>query len=162
MDLLARREHGREELAGKLKRRFAKREMPPGLLESTLDALEQEGLLSDTRFAESALRQLLGKGVGPLRLRQELTQRQLSPEARAHIQPSIDAVDWFAQAEAVYARKFGDTTACLENFDALQRERGRRGRFMQYRGFRLEHFQHLLEGLSITAGDKMNGSDDDL
>lgn len=153
MDLLARREHGREELAGKLRRRFAKREIAGGLIESALDDLQADGLLSDERYAESLLRQLLGKGVGPLRLRQELNQRGLSEAARSHIQPDIEAVDWFSLAEAVYEKKFGDRSA-PDDRDAFQREQMRRVRFMQSRGFHSEHFMCLIrESMRVTADD---------
>jgi regulatory protein len=159
MDLLARREHGREELASKLTRRFRKREPPTGLIDDTLDTLEAEGLLSDCRYAESLLRQLLAKGVGPLRLRQEILQRGLTSEARAHIQPDIEGADWCALAEDVYQKKFGGRESTLADFDALRKEQARRIRFMQYRGFCSEHFQHLIEALQMAGEEAV---DDDI
>ena len=154
MDLLARREHGRGELAGKLKRRFAKRELASGLIDEALDQLEADGLLDECRYAEVLLRQLLGKGIGQMRLRVELGQRGLNPKALAHIQPDIDQVDWFAQAEAVWAKKFGDDRALIGDYPTRQKALARRVRFMQYRGFRPEHFGHLIEAL--RAGDPDN------
>ncbi len=153
MDLLARREHGREELAGKLRRRFTKRDIAPGLIESALDALEADGLLSDERYAESLLRQLLSKGVGPMRLRQELKQRGLSEAARSHIQPDIDAVDWFALAETVYEKKFGERVSPADR-DDFRREQMRRMRFMQSRGFISEQFVDLIrEGMRSPSDE---------
>lgn len=151
MDLLARREHGRDELARKLKRRFAKREVPAGLIDEALDQLTADGLLDESRYAESLLNQLLSKGVGPLRLAAELNQRGLATTARAHIQPDVDAIDWFAQAETVWAKKFGGTALPRGDFATRQKELARRARFMQYRGFRPEHFSHLLEALKATS-----------
>ena len=46
MDLLARREHSRQELLQKLQRRVEK----PALLEESLDSLVMDNLLSDERF----------------------------------------------------------------------------------------------------------------
>ena len=59
MDLLARREHGREELATKLKRRFSKREVPSGLIDEALDQLEAEGALGGYHLLFAARAELL-------------------------------------------------------------------------------------------------------
>ena len=133
MDLLARREHSLRELRDKLKRRFP----DPELLMQELERLRDEHLQSDTRFAESFARQRLLRGQGPLRIRQEMRQRGLSD---AEISAALEAldVDWFELAAEVLEKKFGGLPA--EDL----KERARRGRFMQYRGFSLEHFQDLL------------------
>ena len=53
------------------------------------------------------------------------------------------AVDWDAEATVVYQKKYGGTP--IEgDWDARQRERGRRLRFMQYRGFGAEISQRLV------------------
>ena len=49
MDLLARREHGREELSRKLRRRGAEE----SLLGPVLDRLAEDGLLDESRYLES-------------------------------------------------------------------------------------------------------------
>jgi regulatory protein len=52
-------------------------------------------------------------------------------------------VDWEAEAAAVYEKKYGGVP--IEgDWDARQRERGRRLRFMQYRGFSPEVSQRLV------------------
>ena len=52
-------------------------------------------------------------------------------------------VDWEAEATVVYKKKFGG--APIEgDWDTRQRERGRRLRFMQYRGFGAEVSQKLV------------------
>ena len=60
MDLLARREHGRVELARKLRRRGASAE----LIEAALDRLCEEGLLSDARFLEAFVHSRARAGGG--------------------------------------------------------------------------------------------------
>ena len=50
MDLLARREHGVEELKLKLKRRFGREEDFDTVVTEQLQRLIDEDLLSDTRF----------------------------------------------------------------------------------------------------------------
>lgn len=134
MDLLARREHALEELRRKLLRRFADGE----LVDAILAQLAAENLQSDSRFAESFARQRVLRGYGPLRVRQEMRQKGLPDEA---IQAALEAlvVDWFEQAEQVYRKKFGPG----EPRDI--KDRARRTRFMQYRGFTAEQFGVLLE-----------------
>ena len=46
--------------------------------------------------------------------------------------------DWHQLAEATYVRKFG----ALPPEDL--KEKARRSRFMQYRGFAMDHYQHLF------------------
>ena len=92
---------------------------------------------SDGRFAESYARQRSGSGYGLLRVRQEMRERGLSDTVIASALESIEA-DWFALAEEAYRKKFGETPA------ADLKEKAKRVRFMQYRGFDSEHYQHLL------------------
>lgn len=132
MNLLARREHSRRELKQKLSRRFKNDEV----VEAELAILAAENLQSDERFAESFIRQRISRGHGPMRIRQEARQKGLSDDelecALEQEQP-----DWFELAEAVYRRKFGEVPP------ADVKERARRSRFMQYRGFSVEHFSAL-------------------
>ena len=134
MNLLARREHSQRELREKLKSRFAE----PELIEDVLAALANENLQSDQRFAESFVRQRLSRGYGPLRLRQEIKQRGLCDgdldAALASLEP-----DWIELAERCYRKKFGAGPA------ADIQEKARRGRFMSYRGFARDHYEHLVD-----------------
>jgi regulatory protein len=134
MDLLARREHSLSELRQKLRRRFGDER----LVEGELQRLAGEGLLSDERFGESFARQRVGRGYGPARLRLEMRGHGLSD---ADIESALESVgiDWCAQATAVYHKKFGSAPA------SDLRERARRARFMQYRGFDSDHYRHLLD-----------------
>jgi regulatory protein len=133
MDLLARREHSRRELRQKLHKRFPHHD----LIEEQLDRLADENLQSDSRYAESFLRQRVNRGYGPVRVRQEMRRKGIAdPDIHAAM-ASVD-VDWFHQAEQAWQRKFGATPA------ADIREKARRDRFMRYRGFDGEHYRHLL------------------
>ena len=134
MDLLARREHSRRELKQKLKKRYADEE----LIEEQLDRLAEEKLQSDTRFAASFLRQRVSRGHGPVRIRQEMRQRGIS-EVGVREAMEAESPDWFAQAEHTYRRKFGNLPA------SDIREKSRRSRFMHYRGYSVDHYQHLLD-----------------
>lgn len=133
MNLLARREHSVQELRNKLKRRFGDKSM----IDEQLSRLATEHLQSDARFAESYARQRVSRGYGPVRLREELRERGVS---EADVDVSIEelVIDWCALASDVLHKKYGAT--------APQdiKEKARRVRFMQYRGFTADHYQLLL------------------
>jgi regulatory protein len=137
MDLLARREHGRMELSRKLRSRGA----PPDLIEPALEKLADEGLLSEARYLESFVRMRANAGYGPLRIREELTQRGL---LREEIEQALrdSGFDWNEQLREVWLRKFGE-------LPGDQRERARQGRFLSYRGYPLDSIGRLLRGASF-------------
>jgi regulatory protein len=134
MNLLARREHSLGELRQKLLRRFD----DETLLETQLQKLVEENLQSDDRYAQSFARQRAGRGYGPGRVRQEMRRKALSDDA---INRAFEAaeLDWWALAEAVYRKKFGEPGR------VELKEKARRIRFLQYRGFAADHYQHLLD-----------------
>ncbi len=137
MDLLARREHGRVELARKLRLRGA----PAELIDPALDRLADEGLLSEARYLESFVRMRANAGYGPLRIREELVQRGLERQA---IEQALgdSGFDWRLQLHDVWSRKFGE-------LPRDPRERARQGRFLSYRGYPLDMIGRLLRGDSI-------------
>lgn len=137
MDLLARREHGRVELSRKLRARGAS----PELIEPALERLADQGLLSEARYLESYVRMRANAGYGPLRIREELTQRGLD---REDVEQALrdSGFDWGEQLRDVWSRKFG---ALPDD----QRERARQGRFLSYRGYPLDLIGRLLRGSSL-------------
>lgn len=134
MNFLARREHTLHELRKKLKRRFPDEQ----LIDEQLQQLVDENLQSDKRFAESFVRQRAARGKGPLRLRQEMRERGI-PAADYELTMEEADIDWCQVAAEVMLKKFGEA----KEIDI--KEKARRSRFMQYRGFNVEHFKHLLD-----------------
>jgi regulatory protein len=132
VDLLARREHSRLEL----ERKLATRGFPEAVIGPALDALEQSGLLVATRFTESFIRSRLAKGQGPVRIRAELTERGVRDAAEALRGSDID---WLATARAVLRKRFGAEPP------RDYRERAKRARFLQYRGFTADQVRAALE-----------------
>ncbi|HBX54316.1 recombination regulator RecX [Pseudomonas sp. UBA2684] len=135
MDLLARREHGRVELMRKLRKRGA----PDDLIEAALDRLADEGLLSEARYLESFVSYRARAGYGPLRIREELTQRGL---ARADVEQALrdSGIDWREQLADTWRRKFAG------ELPRDARERAQQGRFLSYRGYPLDLIGRLLRG----------------
>ncbi|OOV98578.1 recombination regulator RecX [Pseudomonas sp. MF4836] len=137
MDLLARREHGRVELTRKLRQRGAS----PEMIEEALDRLTEDGLLSEARYLESFVSYRARSGYGPLRIREELSQRGLQ---RGDIELALreSGIDWQEQLQDVWRRKFSGHLP----IDA--RERAKQGRFLSYRGYSMELINRLFSGRS--------------
>lgn len=137
MDLLARREHGRVELTRKLRQRGAE----PELIDAALDRLAEEGLLSEERYLESFISYRARSGYGPLRIREDLSQRGL---ARVDIERALGqcGFDWRLQLQEVWQRKFGQMP-----LDAKQR--AQQGRYLTYRGYSMEMVSRLLSGRDL-------------
>ncbi|MFP3518157.1 recombination regulator RecX [Pseudomonas sp. SIMBA_077] len=135
MDLLARREHGRVELTRKLLQRGACQDM----IDTALDRLTQEGLLSESRYLESYINYRAGSGYGPLRIREELSQRGLS---RVDIEEALreSGFNWQEQLQDTWRRKFAG------KLPKDAKERARQGRFLSYRGYTLEMIGRVLSG----------------
>jgi len=134
LDLLARREHSRRELARKL----GARGFPEGVIASALDDLERSGALAEARFTESFVRSRVAKGQGPARIRAELAQRGVAGE-------EVDGalreagVDWRETIRAVRQKRFGPV------LPRDYRERARQARFLEYRGFSSAEIRAALE-----------------
>lgn len=133
--LLARREHSRKELARKL---------APGAEAESLDALlarlEELGLLSDRRFAESYVRSHAGR-FGIARLRYDLSTKGIAAELADQALASLvegEAGDELARARELWLRRF--TAGPVD-----AREYGRQTRFLQGRGFSADTIRKLLK-----------------
>ncbi|QVW24538.1 recombination regulator RecX [Pseudomonas hormoni] len=135
MDLLARREHGRVELTRKLRQRGAL----PEMIDTALDRLTEEGLLSESRYLESFVSYRARSGYGPLRIREELSQRGLQ---RNDIELALreSGINWQEQLEDTWRRKFSG------HLPIDTRERAKQGRFLSYRGYSMEMISRLFSG----------------
>ena len=135
MDLLARREHGRVELARKLRQRGASDEH----IETALDRLSEEGLLSEARYLESFISYRARSGYGPQRIRDDLLQRGLN---RSDIEQVLrdSGIDWRAALHEVWQRKFSGQLPT----DA--REKAKQMRFLVYRGYPMDLVGQCLRG----------------
>jgi regulatory protein len=134
MNFLARREHTLRELQQKLKGRYA----DEGLIAIELERLADENLQSDARFAESFVRERANRGHGLIKVQHEMRERGLSDSDIGFALESA-GIDWFAVAKEVYIKKFGEAAS------ADMKEKAKRVRFMQYRGFDASHYRHIMD-----------------
>jgi regulatory protein len=133
LDCLARREHSTAELARKL----AARQFAPGAIESVLAELAAEGLLDDTRFAESFVHSRIQRGQGPQKIRAQLRERGIGEGQIGECLAEYDSL-WRERIEAVRRKRFGP------DLPADFRERSRQMRFLQQRGFTPEQIGALF------------------
>ncbi len=133
MDLLARREHSRDELCRKLQ----KAGFESDVAFDAIAALGRDGLQSDERFVESFVQSRINQGKGPARIRAELGQKGV---ADAVVDQAIEnsAADWYQLARETRRRKFGSEQP--SEFS----EKARQMRFLQYRGFESDHIQSAV------------------
>jgi regulatory protein len=135
MNLLARREHSFQELFNKLNKRFAEY---PDILLRELQKLNEEGLQSDLRMVEAFVRSRINRGQGPIKISSDLRARGIS-DALVEIGIRDADVDWFALVADVAERKFGSA-------EVIElKEKARRVRFLQQRGFSFEHINAVLD-----------------
>jgi regulatory protein len=130
--LLGRREHSRAELAGKLAPQAESSEA----LARVLDVLEVKKQLSDERYAEERARQL-GRKYGAERVRRDLLERGVAAGTATRLAAAQARGD-VERARAILERKFRGAAA------ATARERARRMRFLQGRGFSPETIRCAL------------------
>ncbi|MFC3284411.1 regulatory protein RecX [Litchfieldella rifensis] len=134
--LLARREYSRAELEARL----AAKGHAVAEIATCLDALLEQGLQSDARFAESFIRSRVSRGQGPVKIRAELGNRGVSRElvgaALAECEAS-ESLDWYELACQALTRRYAGPADS-------PRERARRERFLAGRGFDFDQVQHAL------------------
>jgi regulatory protein len=139
--LLARREHTRAELARKLAPAAASSDA----LKTLIDQLSSRAQLSDERYAEARAHQLSRK-FGAARVRRELVAKGIERETAARFAADVEKTD-LERARAILARKYrGPATA--------PKERMRRARFLQSRGFSPDVIRGALGRFSAAAREE--------
>ncbi|MCJ0765791.1 recombination regulator RecX [Variovorax terrae] len=129
--LLSAREYSRAEL----ERKLASFEEEPGQLARALDELQAKGFIDEQRVVESVIHRRAAR-VGTARIRQELQNKGLDPEAVLDAVAGLQATE-LARAREVWRKKFGEPPA-----DAA--ERGRQMRFLASRGFGAEVVRRVV------------------
>lgn len=137
MDLLARREHSRQELQQKL----VSRGFDEALTGEVIDGLADENLQSDERYTEAYVNERTGKGFGPLYIRQALRNRGIDDHL---IDQYLDWNDpqWTRLAAEVGQQRFG----VIESGD--RQTYARAVRFLQQRGFSGEQVRRALRAVN--------------
>ncbi|MEJ2367314.1 MAG: RecX family transcriptional regulator [Acidobacteriota bacterium] len=130
--LLARRDHGREELRVKL----ARRGFEDDKIAAALDALDRAGLLDDEKVARSYAAEQLARGHGPNYIRAGLRRRGLSGQ-----KPVIPQEEEAASLRALLERRGIDPAELTD----LER-RAKIYRFLLARGYTRRAVAAAMEG----------------
>lgn len=136
MRYLSQREHSEKELLSKL----CARETEPSLARQVLAELKALDLQSDHRYAESLLRSRVGRGKGPLVIRQELGRKGIDDELVDEVL-TLSGDYWIEIAIGAREKRFGPQ---------LPEERGewsRQARFLARRGFPSDLIYRVLGNL---------------
>ena len=148
--LLATREHSRSELGRKL----APHATDAAQLEAVLEQLQAKGYIDEQRVVESVLHRRAGK-LGATRVRQELQQKGLDPQAVNDAVTRLQATE-LARARAVWARKFAQPGFDSGNPAPDAAVRAKQMRFLAARGFGGDTIRRVVKGLS---DDELHESD---
>jgi len=134
---LARREHSQYELLQKVSSKgFSKSD-----IQQVIDELEEQGLQSDARFAESYARSRIHKGIGPLKIKAELQQRGAGD---CCFEMAVEDIigSWEALLMQTYLKKY-------DNHSPQEiREQLKQSRFLQQRGFSNDMIRQLFKQLN--------------
>ena len=136
LDWLSRREHSAFEVERKLKDRFPD---DLSLVPLVLARLQESGLQDDFRFAEMLVRYRASRGQGPIKIRAELKSKGVGQVVVSEVL-SRSSFDWSEVASSVITKKYGEPG----EIPLTPKERARRQRFLQSRGFPYEHIAAAL------------------
>lgn len=139
LKLLARREHSRQELQNKLIRRGVE----AAQVETVLQELIAEQLLSDDRFRDSYIHYRRKAGFGPRRIKAELSERGVISSLASNMEGEFDDTDsWGDLLEQVWQKKFkGQKPQDIKT-------KAKQIRFLVNRGFTLGQVQNFFKKIS--------------
>ncbi|MUH73122.1 regulatory protein RecX [Psychrosphaera haliotis] len=104
---------------------------------SLIIRLIENDWLSESRYIAAFVRSKTAAGLGTYRIINDLKQHGVSSaDAEACIESQT--TDWFEQAKDTYHRKYGETE--VEEY----KERAKRFRYMQYRGFSVDQINYAM------------------
>ncbi len=135
--LLARREHGADEIAQKL----AKKKHPKREIDDAIAECQRLGLQSDERFVENLCRVRISQGYGPMRIRQDLQRLNIELEL-INMRLSEEQDHWVSYARDVWVKKY---SAKIEpSFAEIQKQK----QFLLYRGFSMDIIQSVFRDIN--------------
>ena len=132
--MLSRREHSFSELVRKLS---SGDDGCSEDVQAVVEQLRDGGLQSDDRFTEAYVHSRLQRGFGPVRIRQELSERNISDELIAlHLEANNP--HWNEQVRQVREKKYGKLVP------TSYQDKMKQSQFLQYRGFTSEQIRLIF------------------
>lgn len=104
----------------------------------------QHNWLSEQRYCEGFVRSRINKGQGKIRIKNDGRGHQLDSDILAQ---AIDTqeVDWFELALSTYQRRYGKNPIANIHAKEHVKEKAKRLRFMQYRGFTMDQISYAID-----------------
>lgn len=133
MRLLARRDYCRYEVEQKYARKY-----PADDLDLVLDALEQDGYLSDERFVGAFVRNKLSQSYGLKRISFDLKQKKIPDSLLMRVLDELEP-DWFELAQDAWSRRFREPPA--GDYKVF----GKQMRYLLQRGFSMDEARAAIE-----------------
>ena len=96
-----------------------------------------ENYQSEIRAAECFFRNRVSRGYGWLYIKNELKQKGIASDIAYSIEQEQN-INWFEQVQTTYVKKFAQTPI------TDQKEKAKRMRFLQYRGFSMDEIMSVL------------------
>jgi regulatory protein len=130
---------GRQEYyEAKFRQKLLQNEATPEQIELLVQEFTERNWLCEQRYCDGFVRGRVNKGHGKIRIRADARQKGLDQDC-LNIALDANETDWFDQAWQTYSKRYGDRLI------ADHKERAKRMRFMQYRGFTIEQINHAIE-----------------
>ena len=141
LGLLSRREHSVYELKQKLENRL--KDLDKAELETTIQNLKDQNLLSDARFAAAVIKQKSSQGYGPKYIEMYLNSKNVSAsdyDLESH------NINWQKICEYQISKKLRSTKIDFK-------EREKISRFLSNRGFNYEIIKSAFTNLSNDTSE---------
>lgn len=145
---LGRQEYSIAKFTKKLKDNHASDEQVQNIVEEFC----ARNWLSEQRYCEGFVRARIAKGQGKIRILNDGRGHQLDSDI---LNEAIDTqeVDWFELALGTYVKRYGSGTQ-VKSMDI--KEKAKRMRFMQYRGFTMEQVDYAMDEAANEADGEQN------
>ena len=131
---LGRQEYSIHKFSQKLRQHDADEEQ----VEAIVAEFCEHNWLSEVRYCEGFVRARLRKGQGKIRIINDANGHQLEKDIILSVLKEAD-VDWFDLALQTYCRRYGEQA--VKDI----KEKAKRIRFMQYRGFTMEQINYAFD-----------------
>ena len=133
LDLLAGREHSREEL----KQKLSQKDYAADEIDTLLDTLAKEDLQSDSRFVAAFVRSRVERGYGPVYIANELGNRGVD-SVLLNTHYDEHEYDWLALLKQLWQKKFDSKPRSPAAY-------AKQYRFLKQRGFESMEIHALLK-----------------
>jgi regulatory protein len=139
LNILSRRDHAVSEISVKLQKKAI--EQP--VIDEVVQKLLSLDYLNDARFTEHYVHVKKEKGLGPLRIRHDLQQRNIAVHLIEQHLP-MDEDYWAEPLARQWEKRFGKPPTDF-------RQKAKQLRFLQYRGFSMDQIRHFFQDMEATS-----------